>query len=295
MVSAAPSFSMASDEPPILRPTPRRAFDMTSPMLSSTPPTPSADSQYSHTDGPSTEPSRTRSILNLTSSTLFGIYSPTTYGDRDEPSTPWGTGALTPSRRTSTDSPRPGLEPGPGSRGSARSPRRPSAPLHLGFFNFVLPLLLRTILLFAFGIAYGLVITHLHDHGQFVPVQVEGIDRYDWRYSIFWGIAGVGLGSLLPWVDLLWEDQLGSRSTMMAKGPQETDPISSRVEEDGPRPDATSGSGSGLGADWNPVVRSVGAFIGIAFAIVRAVGRFSRLPLTMRSANCRGNRRFKSH
>lgn len=26
-----------------------------------------------------------------------------------------------------------------------------------------------------------------------------------------------------------------------------------------------------LGADWNPAVRSIGAFVGIAFAIVRAV------------------------
>ncbi|KAI9871101.1 MAG: hypothetical protein M1830_003310, partial [Pleopsidium flavum] len=29
----------------------------------------------------------------------------------------------------------------------------------------------------------------------------------------------------------------------------------------------SSRSGSGMGADWNPVVRSIGAFIGIAFAI----------------------------
>lgn len=35
-----------------------------------------------------------------------------------------------------------------------------------------------------------------------------------------------------------------------------------------------SRSGSGLAADWNPVVRSIGAFVGIAFAIVSSLDRW---------------------
>ncbi|KAH9825911.1 Insulin-induced protein (INSIG), partial [Teratosphaeria destructans] len=58
----------------------------------------------------SSTPNRTKSLLNLTASTLFGIYQPTGYAaDREEPSTPWGTGAQTPidSQRPSFDAPAP--------------------------------------------------------------------------------------------------------------------------------------------------------------------------------------------
>lgn len=63
---------------------------------------------------------------------------------------------------------------------------------------------------------------------------------------------------MLPWVDMLWEDTDSDISPLSL----EKDRIVV-VEEDG-----VVSSGSGLGADWNPVVRSIGAFVGIAFAIV---------------------------
>lgn len=67
------------------------------------------------------------------------------------------------------------------------------------------------------------------------PVTIE-IDRYSLRYYVQWGLAGVALGSLLPWLD----------------GETEGD-----------------GSGSGKGKiEWDPAVRSIGAFVGIAYAIV---------------------------
>lgn len=80
-----------------------------------------------------------------------------------------------------------------------------------------------------------------------------------------WGGVGVLLGGLLPWIDVLWEEVLGRDVEVFASKTQ--DSRTADVSEDqGPRP--ASRSGSGLGADWNPVVRSIGAFIGIAFAIV---------------------------
>jgi len=70
---------------------------------------------------------------------------------------------------------------------------------------------------------------------------------------VFWGVAGVALGSLLPWVDTLFATN-------------ETDTVvKSSMEEE----NTVEGENSGIfGADWTPVVRSVGAFVGIAYAIV---------------------------
>lgn len=88
-----------------------------------------------------------------------------------------------------------------------------------------------------FGVAYGVIVTHLHNSKSFTvsPVTIE-IDRYSLRYYVQWGLAGVALGSLLPWLD----------------GETEGD-----------------GSGSGKGKiEWDPAVRSIGAFVGIAYAIV---------------------------
>ena len=127
--------------------------------------------------------------------------------------------------------------------------------------------MLRALLLFAFGAAYGIIISHLHDNHQLAPVKVEGIDQYSWRYLVFWGVAGVGLGSLLPWVDILWDETLGHDGGSNVKSSM---PGLSRSGGTGSDDDDESAlqSGSGMAADWNPVVRSIGAFVGIAFAIV---------------------------
>jgi len=75
-------------------------------------------------------------------------------------------------------------------------------------------------------------------------VKVEGLNRASWRYLAFWGVAGVAMGSLLPWIDQLWI--LGSKSGNEKAGGSPT---------------------RGLPRRWNDVVRIVGAFVGIAFAI----------------------------
>lgn len=253
---------------PLLRPEPRRSFQLTPTSTgSSAPPTPSQDSSdYSRleaeADGEKTA-SRTRSILNLTSSTLYGIYSP--YGNENASTTPWGTGAQTPSLRTNADNLK------VSSNGAFPQPKLRRSPLshhhsHI-YRDRVVPLTLRTILLFFFGVAYGLIITQLHDTQQVAPVKVEGIEGYSWRYLTSWGVAGILLGSLLPWVDILWDDAWGKDedTTVPEKQPKDSRPSSEDDEN------SLSSPGSDLGADWNPVVRSIGAFIGIAFAIVSSL------------------------
>jgi hypothetical protein len=109
------------------------------------------------------------------------------------------------------------------------------------------------------GMGYGLLVRHLHDDRQLAPFQVGGIIKpmNDWRYLLFWGIAGVALGSLMPWVDTLFE--AGDPDVPIFEGEESTAMEKEAVERN-----------DGLfGADWTPVVRSVGAFVGIAYAIVR--------------------------
>ena len=77
----------------------------------------------------------------------------------------------------------------------------------------------------------------------------------------------------MPWVDIFWKEalegnELNPPSKLEPEAP--TSPISA-IKGDEER---VSGFGSGSGTDWSPVVRSMGAFIGIAFAIV-SVNRIS--------------------
>ncbi|KUJ07839.1 uncharacterized protein LY89DRAFT_353178 [Mollisia scopiformis] len=234
----------APSSPKIHRPNPRRPYEQTSPsFLPAHQSSASLLSPSSYTDE---SPSRTQSILNLTSSTLLGIYSPTGYQpdqEYDFPSTPWGTGAETPQRTSSISDPVP-----------IRRHTAPSQPSSA--FGTAAALALRGVLLFGIGMGYGLLVRHLHNDRQLAPFQVEGIikPRNDWRYLVFWGVAGVCLGSLMPWVDTLFSYPAGMEEKQNAS--------SSVAEKDEVEEE------SGLfGADWTPVVRSVGAFVGIAYAI----------------------------
>ena len=271
-----------AESSPLINPIPRRPFEFTpssTPADSSAAATPSqsrSESFLGESDmSESKVAGRTRSVLNLTASTLFGIYSPSgNESIRGEPLTPWGTGALTPLRPATVDEGRPIALPE-----TAFSPRKPSMlaapPTRFGIRNELLPLTLRTALLFLFGIAYGIIIAHLHDNQELAPIKVENIDRSSWRYLILWGVAGVFLGGLLPWVDIFWEEAVDTPDIA-------SDPTAKADISMAPRFGGSQCASPGtdrdtwLGADWNPAVRSIGAFIGIAFAIVRFSEFFSQ-------------------
>lgn len=256
-----------TDNSPLIRPIPRRTFDMT-PMSTNTssprsPPSPTSegnDPAQSESPGTPRETAvnRTRSILNLTSSTLFGIYAPS-----EDSSTPWGNGAQTPLWRGSLDDKRPPII------GAYITPvRQESHPHHhLVPRDTFISLLLRTVILFVLGIAYGVIIIHLHDDNRLAPVKVEGIERYSSWYLLTWGVAGVLLGNFLPWVDTWWEEPSKDNDSYVG-AVDENDQLKSSGA--GPKKDEPPAppTGDAFGANWTLVIRSAGAFIGIALAIV---------------------------
>ena len=119
-------------------------------------------------------------------------------------------------------------------------------------------------MMFALGVLYGLLISHLHDTQDIAPVKLEGIDRQGWRYLSSWGMAGVLLGEALPWLDKLW-------------APEEDEAVAEPEE----RRKSIRGSG-----DWLDVVRAIGAFVGVAFAIRKLSWQSTmQLSLTLALAN----------
>ncbi|ORY69949.1 insulin-induced protein-domain-containing protein [Pseudomassariella vexata] len=285
-----PAYQMAKSHEgaPILRPIPRRPFDVNfiGPIPTdddddeSLPPTPQRDPNALNLESlnsrllgtkrngdfdsapASGSLSRAQSIMNLTSSTLFGIYSPTTSGqnkffaEQDEPSTPWGTGAETPARRINPDEGiyevqkerghvlrrRSSLHPPP----RMMPPSKPAAALYIG---------LRALLLFGLGTLYGALVARFQDGRKFSALQMEDMvqpQMYDWKYLTFWGVSGVVLGSLLPWFDGVWEDVFGNDDAVESAAEHTMGCDSTESEPD---------------TDWALVVRGIGAFVGIVFAI----------------------------
>ena len=238
--------------------------------------------------GPSGSNPRSRSILNLTSSTLLGIYSPAGYdANREDLSTPWGTGTQTPAsrtRNTSVDS--------KDSRAQVLSrldtrlaklneltEKKPPANIRQGSYQKhhtprsvgakYAALIGRTVALFLGGMMYGDVIVRLHDSKNIVPVKIEKIDRGSWLYLVFWGAAGVTLGSVLPWLDDRDWSRQGSVDERRDDGTNKAE-LSGEESEKEPDDELQNDPRflSTLGAEWNPIVRTIGAFVGVAFAIV---------------------------
>ncbi|KAF1355483.1 insulin-induced protein-domain-containing protein [Delphinella strobiligena] len=264
---------MSSEGPPLLRPRPRRPFEigpLSSTTTSSQPsPEPLPTSPADETSAP---PSRSRSILNLTSSTLAGVFG---YGNGDEAATPWGTGAETPID---------GLRQELGSlldgksvddalmmrsrerRGSmlnqstrrSRSVKKPTR--RKGIKNYWLPVLAKTLALGVVGASYGAIISHLHNRQKLAPVAVDGIKHESPYYLAFWAVVGVTLGWMMPYVDGIWNDE-----------DEEEDAVKAEYRTSQTVKSAQGGdSGRGGWAPvWYDLVRTIGAFCGIAFAIRR--------------------------
>ncbi|MCJ1469908.1 hypothetical protein MMC07_008552 [Pseudocyphellaria aurata] len=252
--------------PPIC-PTPRRRFELTPASTeSSTPPTPTRLQRDSSILDPDlSEAKRTRSILNLTSSTLFGIYS----GDenvRGGALTPWTTGAQTPARLPHGDG---RTSPVMNDVAFQKLQKMVTDSRHSSPRDSTPPVLLRLALLFCSGMTYGLIVRLLHDTHQLAPVQIEQIDRNSWRYLMLWGGGGVLLGVLLPWVDFFWAEALGENEDAADAVHTSPDTRRSSLSNSDEVGNASSGSRNRPAGGWDTVVRGVGAFIGIAFAIVR--------------------------
>ncbi|KAK5093589.1 hypothetical protein LTR24_004141 [Lithohypha guttulata] len=265
--------------PTIHGPTPRRAFEITPASTdSSMPPSPAAESQNPellmsnrNRSEQSLPPSRTRSILNLTSSTLLGIYSGAADGGRgEELNTPWGTGSQTPAERPSADS------DGQKIRDALQVPSFPSAGgsskrpmLHRirnrGFRRYYAPLITQTVILFGFGMGFGSLVTHLHKTSRITPVPVPTSVAYSQYYQIAWGLMGVLLGNVLPQIDMFFDDEeaVAGGVDFRTQQHQHIRSLSSMSQSERP-----SLADNGLGPIWYSTVRSVGAFMGIAFALV---------------------------
>ena len=273
--------------PQLFRPIPRRPFELglmspTPPDDDSAPPSPTSNANANANQGPSLlDPrafagpagdsiSRAASYKNLTSSTLAGIYSHNVSGypasdnvyGSEPPDTPWGTGAETPATaaRGSVDESIYRLVKDRSSllkrrRSSALSARSARSGNSLqqqqgSPTQTALSLALRTAFLFVLGLGYGAILSRLSTEQQWASFPVEGIirHRYDSAYLACWGVFGVALGSLLPWFDGKWE--------------QAFEKVENEAEEDFKEEEEDPGT------DWALVVRGVGAFVGIVFAIV---------------------------
>ena len=320
---------MAEDDgPPLIRPIPRRPFSHaisfpTPPNKEeqeSTPPTPNPNAQLDFRWlylNPSTglptpdlshsSLSRPASYMNLTSSTLFGIYRPASSassardgypGEPNDgvPETPWGVGTQTPIRRPGVDEETYELM-----KDRAHLPRRRSSlrPADTSARPKPLPrttalgVVARASLLFLLGVGYGILVTRFHSSSQrdrkFSPLTEDIVTpAWSWKFVAFWGFSGVFLGAILPLVDVVWEDMFGGGEL------QEETPSIAQGSESETEPDATT--------LWTSVMRAIGAFVGIVFAIVSlitAINRHRKSVLTcvasFTSANWHGHRLSRFH
>lgn len=269
--------------PHIRRPVPRRHFEIgvlshsPDPNEYSPPPSPSrqphADDDEHATqtyldpgvfNPPVNSSSRAASYRALTSSTLSGIYSHDVagYPGGEEDAYASVTPSFAPPAFAGGPAPEmldEGIYKLVRERSSMLGSRRRSSALS-GSSGWqqssALPLSLglRTGLLFLLGMGYGALLSRLSTEQKWASFPVEGIIKpgYDGRYLAAWGLCGIVLGRLLPWFDGKWEEMFEKKN-----GGRGND-----YEEEAIKDEEVPGT------DWALVVRGIGAFAGIVFAIV---------------------------
>jgi hypothetical protein len=294
-----PAADASRDGPPLLRPIPRRPFviDLKCPTPQSLTPPQEDESDNeeqrledeiqlarfrrdlinsgllgSRPSPPDSPPALTQSLstANLNSSTLAGIYDCSDQDevfngvvDGEELHTPWGTGAETPVKRRESIS----LATYELMRDRSNLPHRrmsykpaEATPLKqpVTRASAAVSLASRAVVLFVLGAGYGVLVTHLRQESRLLqlPEASHIIPRYNGSYLELWGfgLTGVALGALQPWFDGLWDNLFGSESEEVGINSKESLPEASKQAA----PDT----------DWALVMRAVGVFVGVVFAVV---------------------------
>ncbi|KAL2182000.1 insulin-induced protein-domain-containing protein [Thermothelomyces heterothallicus CBS 202.75] len=252
----------------------------------------------------STPLSHTTSYLNLTSPTLRGIYSPSTLAsftkgedeldqeeDEDEDENqdqdqdnylrdsdrPNDGNALLPGLSARRSSLHPATRSSSSSAAATAVTAASSPPVRKR--EVALQLVLRAALLFVLGVGYGVLVTRLpqnshHQHHHPSRRLAAAYESHcEWRYLVFWGVAGVALGSLLPWFDRFWEERAQPSSSSSSSSSSSFSRPSSMARAEHADADAPVTSKPSLTSppqtDWALVIRGIGAFVGIVFAIRR--------------------------
>jgi len=120
--------------------------------------------------------------------------------------------------------------------------------------------MLKNLVLFLFGVAYGGLVSRLHSSKNVPTAHLAQstnpiLDGISYIYLATWGVAGMAMGNLLPFIDGL---TARTRQEMEGK--------------------------SAVG--WNDVIRSIGSFAGVAFAIRKLPWETTlQLSLTLSLAN----------
>lgn len=220
-------------------------------------------------DGPeseSTVPLRSNSFFNMTSSTLFGIYDAAA-DNCNMAETPSEDAAETPPHSVegesgvSSPNARPSIRSRPGELPLIQgAPGKNPMETHLRHRPWKYAVISgKLAALYFFGTVYGLIVSQLHEAQPLAAVHVQVVYSRNCIYLASWGFLGLVLGSLLPYIDLVWHAQI-SLSTWQRELSERTDsPLSEQI---------------------NDVVRSVCAFVGISFAIRRLPWQ-STLQLTL--------------
>ncbi|EHK17046.1 uncharacterized protein TRIVIDRAFT_117849, partial [Trichoderma virens Gv29-8] len=210
-----------------------------------------------------------RSTADLNSSTLAGIYDCSDQedvfngaDDGEELHNPWGTGAGSPVKRRESVSratyelmrDRSRRQSHASAAESSRS-KQSTTPASRALW-----LASRALVLFVLGAGYGVLVTHLHrEQGLLqLPDAGNGMPQYNGSYTAMWGfaLAGVGMGALQPWVDGEWDGVFGCDGDEA-----EVESVESLHDEDEEQ--------SLLETDWALVMRAIGVFVGVAFAVRR--------------------------